>query len=464
MLLRKNTNCKNQTKKSLSPLITTILLIIVTFALIGIILSWGKNFTLGSLSQTDNIASYKPSDAGMFVTINKGLNGRFIVDYNPPTGTGLGDLNIVGYSLNTYPQVPLDPPVVISPNSSQALDLGIVDTNKFTVVLYLSDNTLITKNNIETLNKSPSNCPDGFISVPGSFLYNTTNESAMGFCVSKYEMKVDQTGDGVGDANTSCEYSTYQTWDNTASGCAYNYGTNKLVSTPQGYPLVEISQIDSEAACESLGSGYHLITNEERMTIVRNLERVPSNWSGNKIGSGYLYSGHNDGSPYNALAASTDDSNGYYLTGNTTGNQRRTYKLTNGQTLWDFSGNVWEWADKNFPRKDEPNGVYDVNGADYIGWNWFEFSKGTSYARYLTNTGGLKYKDLYSINKNYNTNQGIGRIYTYSDPNDTSTSVYGLFSGGSWYHGSNAGPLALGLTTSPSNRYSNFGLRCAVVP
>ena len=460
MILRKKLE-----RRSLSPLITTILLIVVTFALIGIVLSWGKSFTLGSLSQTDNIASYKPSDAGMFITIHKGLNGRFLTDYNPPANTGLGDLNIVGYSLNTYPRIPLEPPVVIKPNSTQPLDLGIVDTNKFRVVLYLSDNTIITKNGVETVNKSSSanDCPDGFIPVPGNFLYNTTNASRMGFCVSKYEMKVDQNGDGVGDSNTSCEYSTYKTWNNTASGCAYNSGINKLVSTPQGYPLTYISQTESEAACKSLGQGYHLITNDERMTIARNLERVPSNWSGNKIGSGYLYSGHNDGSPYSAFPASMDDSDGYYQTGNTTGNQRRTYKLTNGQTLWDFSGNVWEWTDKNFPRKDEPNGVYDVNGSPVVGLNWFEFSKGTGYAQYLTDTGGLRYKDLYLINKTYNTTQGVGRIYTYSDIVDTSTSVYGLFFGGDWSYGSdgsNAGPLALGLSSSPSGRGYSFGLRC----
>ena len=44
-------------RKALSPLITTILLIIVTFALIGIVLTWGKSFAIGNLGQTDNVVS-----------------------------------------------------------------------------------------------------------------------------------------------------------------------------------------------------------------------------------------------------------------------------------------------------------------------------------------------------------------------------------------------------------------------
>ena len=60
---------KQKYSKGLSPLITTILLIIVTFALIGIILGWGKNFTnqtkttLASFSETytkDSTSMIKP--------------------------------------------------------------------------------------------------------------------------------------------------------------------------------------------------------------------------------------------------------------------------------------------------------------------------------------------------------------------------------------------------------------------
>jgi len=44
-------------RKALSPLITTILLIVVTFALIGIVLTWGKSFAIGSLGQTSTVST-----------------------------------------------------------------------------------------------------------------------------------------------------------------------------------------------------------------------------------------------------------------------------------------------------------------------------------------------------------------------------------------------------------------------
>ena len=44
-------------RKALSPLITTILLIVVTFALIGIVLTWGKSFAIGSLGKTSTVST-----------------------------------------------------------------------------------------------------------------------------------------------------------------------------------------------------------------------------------------------------------------------------------------------------------------------------------------------------------------------------------------------------------------------
>ena len=38
----------------------------------------------------------------------------------------------------------------------------------------------------------------------------------------------------------------------------------------------------------------------------------------------------------------SNDSDGYYGTGSTSGNQKRTLVLSNGETIWDFAGNVAE--------------------------------------------------------------------------------------------------------------------------
>lgn len=50
------------------------------------------------------------------------------------------------------------------------------------------------------------------------------------------------------------------------------------------YPIADINQAEAIAACQSMGSGYHLITNNEWMTIARSIEANPTNWSSGTIG------------------------------------------------------------------------------------------------------------------------------------------------------------------------------------
>ena len=156
-------------------------------------------------------------------------------------------------------------------------------------------------------------CPSGYIRVPGSTTYGTST-----FCVMKYEAK------NVGGVATS-----------VAAGVPW-------VSIPQTNASSTNDATDlSAAAC----SGCHLITEAEWLTIVQNVLSVSSNWSGGAVGSGFIYSGHNDNSPANSLAADANDTNGYAGTNNVSpSNQRRTLTLTNGEVIWDLAGNNWEWT------------------------------------------------------------------------------------------------------------------------
>lgn len=163
-------------------------------------------------------------------------------------------------------------------------------------------------------------CPTGFIDVPGSARYATA-----GFCVMKYEAKS-------------------------------NIAETVIESKPDGLPYNNITQnkaiIKSKLAC----TGCRLISELEWLTIADNVFYTASNWSSGTVGSGYIFSGHNDGNPIGPLEASTDD-NGYYGTNNysgdttlaenylTVGNsQRRTLELSNGEIIWDFAGNVQEFT------------------------------------------------------------------------------------------------------------------------
>jgi len=461
--------------KAISPLIATILLVVVAVALISIVLTWGKGFTNDSLSETTDITKFKPSDVTSFLDIKKGLNGRFFVKYRPPNSF-TQSITITHYSLLGLNRIPLEPNVTIAANTTQALDLGIVDET-FDLVLYLDNNTIISKIGVKTENRAPStvDCPTGYIPVPGNFLYDTTNGNNMGFCVAKYEMKVDTNSDGIGDINTSCDYNrtnspSYHVWYSMHEDC--NVSQWDIVSTPEGYPITGIAQnyanyYDSKNACASLGSNYHLITNEERMTIARNLERVSENWSSGEIGTEDLYSGHNDNGPSYALEADSNDDNGYYLTTQTSGPQRRTLKLTNNQYIWDFSGNVREWVDKNITEVNQPDGYNMDDSNNDSGYAWFDYSSYTNDTNRYINPNNLRnstlnYKDLFLIDSTYNANNGVGRIYTDSGSSDPD--VMGFVAGGDWSNGSNAGILDLVLYGSPSYRSGNIGFRCSVVP
>ncbi|MDD3084475.1 MAG: hypothetical protein PHU32_01090, partial [Candidatus ainarchaeum sp.] len=216
-----------------------------------------------------------------------------------------------------------------------------------------------------------------------------------------------------------------------------------------------IKQTEAITACESIGG--HLITNNEWMTLARNIEQVPSNWSSGTIGEGYLPRGNTN----LGRTGSSPDPEG-------TGNNKRTLSLTNGEVIWDLAGNVWEWTNNSITQKDQPDGFNDVDDSSYIGDEWFDYSKGGGAGVYITsdNLGDttLEYKDLFLLTSNkYNANNnGVGRIYTYS--NNTSISPRAFLRGGSWNNGSSSGLLALNLHGGSGRLGSGVGLRCAVVP
>ena len=257
-------------------------------------------------------------------------------------------------------------------------------------------------------------CPTGYIVVPGSPTYGTSD-----FCVMKYE--------------------------------ARNDGSNKAVSVPSGYPWVNISQTSAMAVSQSACSNCHLITEAEWMTIAQNVFSVASNWSGGAVGSGYIYSGHNDFSSY-ALSADADDANGYIGTGNSSSsgaNQRRTLTLTNGGVVWDMAGNVWEWT-----AGQTTGGQPGVTGE--TGFTWKEWKN-------ITANGGLVINRLASpTGTNISgaetwtaVTNGIGGILSYV--NDAS--LRGLMRGGFWRFNEQSGILALAIYYAPSYADTPVGFR-----
>jgi len=162
-------------------------------------------------------------------------------------------------------------------------------------------------------------CPVNFVPVPGSKTYGTND-----FCVMKFEAK--------------------------------NNGSNVAISQATGLPWANISQTDAATYAITACTGCHLITEAEWLTIAENVVGNPKNWAIEQVGWYFLHTGYamaenitppgvagsliavTEHNSLNTDPDTTNSSNSY------ASRNRRTYYLTNGEIIWDFSGNAQEWT------------------------------------------------------------------------------------------------------------------------
>ncbi len=203
-------------------------------------------------------------------------------------------------------------------------------------------------------------------------------------------------------------------------------GTSTLISSEVGTPWVNINQNDAKTECEKIGA--HLITNAEWMAIARDIESVKSNWTGGAVGSGILNRGNSDSS---AAMDGTDLLSGV---------NKRTHTLSNGQVIWDFAGNVWEWVDDTI-----------TQGEQYINFNqnasnWYEFNATDLFkvAQKLPYTE-VGPKETYATP----SSNGLGKIRINTSNGSSANRAF--LRGGIWSHGANAGVFALSLSASPTD-------------
>lgn len=247
-------------------------------------------------------------------------------------------------------------------------------------------------------------CPTNYIPVPALAPYTTSD-----FCVAKYEMK------SVGGTATSI---------------------------PSKSPWVSITRDDAVTRCQLLGTGYQLISNNQWQTIARNIETVGWNWNGGVAGTNAMSRGHSDNAPASALVADADDNNacvgtGQTCDGSTWNQQRRTNKLTNGEVIWDFAGNVWEWTRDDYVD-------LGVNPAISAAWNECSALSATNKGLFCSANGA------------WNSTQGIGQVY--------GSSAGAVLRGGYWDSGAGAGVFSAALSLAPSGTDTHIGFRCVFVP
>jgi prepilin-type N-terminal cleavage/methylation domain-containing protein len=289
-----------------------------------------------------------------------------------------------------------------------------------------------TKNSIDNAYKKESsdgacdrilgialNCPTGFIPVPGSSTYSTSD-----FCVMKYEAK---------QASATVPTSTAGSapWTSISRDNAMAYSQNV-------------------AGCPSC----HLITEAEWMTIAQNVLGVSSNWTTGTVNSGQIYRGHTDNSPNSPqVANAVDGADDWYLTGQTTGGQRRTLTLSNGAVIWDFAGNVSEFTQEIIVANGQPGYASDTDFA-YREWtdasmDWRTFPASSRPA----STGITGASGWTSAN-------GIGKIY--SNFTEVHDSFYAR--GGDHTSWSGGGVLAVKLSYDGASTSTYGGFRVAMTP
>jgi len=277
-------------------------------------------------------------------------------------------------------------------------------------------------------------CPENWVFVYG----NPAIPGSKDFCVMKYEAKIQGNDNGAQTYNASFV----------------------AESRASGTPWVNISQTNAIAEAAALGNGSHLITETEWMTLAADVLSVKYNWSGGAVGSGFIYSGHNDNAPANSLAASLDDEDGYYGTGNQApGNQRRTLYLKSGDVIWDIAGNVYDWtsgtitgAQPGLTGDDSTLATSAWKQWNNSGMNWGTVFPATSRPSALAGV-----PELTDINS-WTSAQGIGQLYS----NQYQTTTRAFLRGGNWGNSSNAGVLTLLLSGTPSALNTGIGFRAAL--
>ena len=285
----------------------------------------------------------------------------------------------------------------------------------------------------------PTKCSEWFIPVPG-------NEDFWqpGFCVAKYEMGYDDNLTiQTADANrSSVLYSTWKT----------------IVSKPLKYPIATITQQQAITACNSIWNWYHLITNNEWMTIARNIEANKNNWSSWIVWNGWLYrwitnetnSGTSLGcatansswshiKPYVSTSLSTDTTK-WWSSKWSDCDSKRQHKLSNWEIIWDLAWNVWEHVNK----------ANTIDWSNYANWtNWDPCSVTDGVYEWTACSD----KKFWPSNTSWNSAQWMWKVWDYD---------WTIFLRGAGANrGADAGLFALGLDRAAGGQYRYVGFRCA---
>ncbi len=294
-------------------------------------------------------------------------------------------------------------------------------------ILITADHASFVGVNVQVSKNVTNNfiCPENFVGVPSLQGYTTNS-----FCVMKYEAK--------------------------------NDGANNAVSMASGLPYVSINRDDAIAKCQAMGADYDLMTNDEWQTLARNIELVGDNWRNSIVGDvDGLSKGNISSATTVPVAASSDDNDSCFglsrrsCDSNIWHDQRRTQTLSNGEIIWDVSGNAFEW-------------VKDDNTVDYgVKANMSQVT-GDTHQTLGSLSGGTTTtprvaKDQFGPSGDYTALNsepygGLGELYSRTD-----TSFEGILRGGAILR-SSSGIFSTIFSAATNTINTTFGFRCVKHP
>ena len=186
-------------------------------------------------------------------------------------------------------------------------------------------------------------------------------------------------------------------------------------SVADAMPWVEINYDEARKACAV--SGYDLLAETRALAIAYDISKQDINWTGGKVGEGKIFQGiHKENvSEAQAGAYESDDAE-----------ERRWHQLSNGERIYDFSGNCYTWVFDDV--QGDENGLTGKIAA---------FSISLTTAPYPSQEKGMGWRP--DGERNWSGNA--------------------LIRGGCWYSGSFAGVFRLNRG-GPDRRRGSVGFRC----
>jgi len=406
-------------------------------------ISWWLTLTTDNIKSQiinwwDNIPNIWNVNYNTWALINLTLNATWTIDKN---STDAQKLSVYQAIYDTYTWTTLATDWVIQIILNQTTDEEKIAITK-TVVLnnttVASTTPTITETCTDWIQNQdetwvdcgwtcwacPITCPTWYVLVPNDWGFTTQD-----FCVAKYEMK-----------NVWWVATSQATWT----------------------PWVSITQPNAITTCNNLWTWYHLITNNEWMTIARNIEANTQNWADWIVWSlvsnnWWLFRWNvnlNDAASCGSNIVLDWDT--AWTNCDVSWRNKRMHILSNWNEIWDISWNVREHV----------NGTNNISSVDWVvaDWNacsvtnwysWNGINDGFASCTFTNATPTFYSKANHWPAWDYNANNWVWRIYSTTSTNRI------FIRGGYWNFTTSAGVFALLLHSASANATTDLGFRCA---